>query len=99
MRFRQILGGIIAVPTMLAMPLAWISGVMLHFYTAIVAYGLAGPDAGFNAYVAAGAAFTFPIIAEPVVLIAAWNATGHFVNGYSVWLLSWFTYVITLLSG
>ena len=95
MNIRQVVGGIIVVPSMFAMPLVWISGAILHFFTAIVAYGLAGP--GFWGYVAAGAAFTFPVIAEIAVLIAAWNVSGNFINGYSEWLLLWLVFVAILL--
>ena len=95
MRIRQVIGGIIAVPSMFAMQLVWISGGILHFFTAIVAYGLAGPSVG--GYVAAGAAFTFPIVAEIVVFIAVWNVRGNFINGYSVWLLLWLAFVAALL--
>lgn len=91
MSIRQVIGGIIAIPTMFAMPLVWISAAILHFFTAIVAYGLAGP--GVWGYVAAGAAVTFPIIAEVVVFIAAWIVTGSFINNYSVWLLLWLAFV------
>lgn len=94
MNIRRIIGGIIIVPTMLAMPLIWVSGGILHFYTAIVAYGLAGP--GFWSFVAAGAAFTFPFVAQIVVFIAAWNVTGNLLNGYSIWLLLWLAFVAFL---
>ena len=94
MAIRKIIGGIIVVPLMFAMPLIWISGAILHFYTAIIAYGLAGP--GFWGFVAGGAAFTFPIIAQIVVFISVWNVTGNFLNGFSVWLLLWLAFVALL---
>jgi len=95
MTFRRVIGGLIVLPSMFAMPLIWISGAILHFFTAIVAYGLAGP--GFWGYVAAGFAFTLPILAQIVVFIAAWNVTGNFINGYSEWLLLWLACVAVLL--
>ena len=94
MNIRQIIGGIIIVPTMIAMPLILVSGGILHFYTAIVAYGLAGP--GFWGFVSAGAAFTFPFVAQIIVFIAAWNVTGNFLNSYSIWLLLWLAFVAFL---
>src|SRR2546426_10709713 len=94
MNVRQIIGGIILIPSMFAMPLIWISGAILHFFTAIVAYALAGP--GFWGYVAAGGAFTLPVIAQIAVFIAAWNVTGNFINGYSEWLLLWLAGVAVL---
>ena len=94
MKIRQIIGGVLVVPSMFAMPLVWISGAILHFFTAIIAYGLAGP--GFWGYVGAGAAFTFPIVAETVVFVSAWSATENAINGYSMWLLLWLAFVVAL---
>jgi hypothetical protein len=94
-KIRQLIGGIIAVPLVFAMPFVWISGAILHFFTAFIAYGLAGP--GFWGYMAAGAAFTFPILAEIAVLMGAWNTTGSFINGYSQWLLLWLVFAAGLL--
>ncbi len=96
MTFRQTIGGVIAIPSMLAMPLIWISGVILHFFTAFVAYGLAGP--GWWGYVAFGGVLMLPIIGEIAVFIGAWSTTGNLLNGYSEWLLSWLI-VAALLFG
>ena len=95
MNIQQIIGSIILIPSMFAMPLIGISGAILHFFTAIVAYTLAGP--GLWGYVAAGGAFTLPVIAQIAVFIGAWNTTGNFINGYSEWLLLWLAGVSVLL--
>ncbi len=76
-------------------PLLLMSAVMLHFFTAMTAYNLAGP--GVWRYVAATLAFAFPPIAEVVVAYFAWRASGSMVNAYSVWLLAWLLLLFVLL--
>src|SRR5260221_6834312 len=87
MTLRQIIGGIILLPSMFAIPLVWLSGAILHFYTALIAYGLAGP--GWWGYVAAGGVLMLPVIGQIAVFIGAWSVTGNFLNGYSEWLVLW----------
>ena len=96
MSFRKVAGALLILPSMFGMSLMWISAGIFHFFTSIVAYGLAGP--GWWGFVAAGAAFTFPIVSEIVVFISAWNVTGEFVNRYSIWLLMWLAFLIVLIS-
>jgi len=96
MKIRQLIGGILILPSMFGMSLLWISGAILHFFTAYMAYGMAGQ--GFGALLVGGAAFAFPILAEIAVFISAWNFTGRFVNGYSIWLLLWLGFVALILA-
>jgi len=70
-----------------ALTLVWVSGTILHFFTAIVAFDLAG--GGLKRYVAAIAAFVFPLAGEVAVVVAAWKASGSMVNSYSIWVLLW----------
>src|SRR5258706_15503379 len=81
MTLRQIIGGIILLPSMFAIPLVWLSGAILHFYTALIAYGIAGP--GWRGYVAAGGVLMLPVIGQIAVFIGAGSVTGNFLNGYS----------------
>ena len=64
-----------------------LSGIALHVYTAVMAYQVADP--GLGKYGAALAAFWFPVLAQGVVAVYAWQATGSKVNQYSVWILLW----------
>lgn len=87
MRARQKIGATMAAAGWSAVTLVWVSGTILHFFTAIVAFDLAG--AGFRRYVAAIAAFVFPLVGEVAVMVAAWKASGSMVNSYSIWVLLW----------
>ncbi|HEY7944477.1 MAG TPA: hypothetical protein VIH15_08250 [Casimicrobiaceae bacterium] len=73
-----------------AVSLVWVSGTILHFFTAIVAFDLAGE--GPRRYVAAIAAFIFPLAGEVAVMVAAWRASGSMVNSYSVWVVLWLAF-------
>ncbi|MGH8714618.1 MAG: hypothetical protein ACREYB_11495 [Casimicrobiaceae bacterium] len=70
-----------------AVALVWVGGTILHFFTAIVAFDLAGE--GLRRYIAAIAAFVFPLAGEVAVMVAAWRASGSMVNSYSVWVVLW----------
>lgn len=94
MSIRKIAGALLYLPSMFGMSLMMISAGIFHFFTAIVAYGLAGP--GWWGFVATGAAFSFPIVAEIVVFISVWNVTGEMVNNYSIWLFMWLAFLIVL---
>jgi hypothetical protein len=95
MKLRQIIGGIVLLPSIAALPLVGISSVILHLYTAIVAYGLTGP--GVLSYFAAGGVLMLPVIGEIAVFIGAWSVTGNLLNGYSEWLFLWLVFVALLL--
>jgi hypothetical protein len=90
MKLRAMLGTLLVFPAMFGLHLIWISGAMLHFFTAIVAFEAGG-------FLAGGAAFAFPIVGEIGVGIYAWNTSGSFVNGYSIWVLAWLGFLVTLL--
>ena len=68
-------------------PLLLISGIGLHAYTVWTGFHLA--TAGVTQYVAALAAYAFPLISELALVYFAWRASGSWVNGYSVWVLLW----------
>lgn len=91
MKLRAILGGLLVLPSMFGLPLMWISGAMLHFFTGYVAFKSGG-------FLAGGAAFAFPVLGEIGVAIYAWNASGSFINGYSIWLLMWLGFFVALLA-
>lgn len=84
---RQRTGAVMASAGWSAVTLVWVSGTILHFYTVIVAFDLAG--SGLRRYVAAVAAFVFPLAGEVAVMVAAWKASGSMVNSYSIWVLLW----------
>src|SRR5689334_12569737 len=82
---RQRIGAVMASAGWSAVTLVWVGGTILHFFTAIVAFDLAG--AGLRRYVAAIAAFIFPLAGEVAVMVAAWKASGSMINSYSIWVL------------
>jgi hypothetical protein len=84
---RQRIGAVMASAGWSAVTLVWVSGTILHFFTAIVAFDLAGN--GLRRYIAAIAAFVFPLAGEVAVMVAAWKASGSMVNSYSIWVLLW----------
>jgi len=84
---RRRIGAVMASAGWSAVTLVWVSGTILHFFTAIVAFELAG--SGLRQYVAAIVAFVFPLAGEVGVMVAAWRASGSMVNSYSVWVLLW----------
>jgi len=85
MRARQRIGATMASAGWSAVTLVWVSGTILHFFTAIVAFDLAGE--GLRRYVAAIAAFVFPLAGEVAVMVAAWKASGSMINSYSIWVV------------
>jgi hypothetical protein len=87
MGVRQRIGAVMASAGWSAVTLVWVSGTILHFFTAIVAFDLAGN--GLRRYVAAIAAFIFPLAGEVAVMVAAWKASGSMINSYSIWVLLW----------
>jgi hypothetical protein len=84
---RQRIGVVMAAAGWSAVTLVWVSGTILHFFTAIVAFDLAGN--GLRRYVAAIAAFIFPLAGEVAVMVGAWKASGSMINSYSIWVLLW----------
>ena len=70
-----------------AVTLVWVSGTILHFFTAIFAFDLAGH--GIRRFVWSAFAFLFPLAGEVAVTVAAWKASGSMVNSYSIWVLLW----------
>jgi hypothetical protein len=88
MSLRHIAGGIFLFPAMLAAHLVWLSGVVLHFFTAFVAFTLAGP-ATWQKIVSGIITLAFPILGEIAVAIWSWMATGNVWNGYTGWLFLW----------
>ena len=90
MRALQRLGATMASAGWAAVTLVWVSGTILHFFTAIVAFDLAGE--GLRRYVAAIAAFVFPLAGEVAVMVAAWKASGSMVNSYSIWVVLWIAF-------
>jgi hypothetical protein len=84
---RRRIGAVMASAGWSAVTLLWVSGTILHFYTAIVAFDLV--RTGLTRYVAAIAAFIFPLAGEVAVVLAAWKASGSMINSYSIWVLLW----------
>lgn len=84
---RQRIGATMVSAGWSAVTLVWVSGTILHFFTAIFAFDLAG--GGVRRYVASIAAFIFPLAGEVAVMVAAWKASGSMVNSYSIWVLLW----------
>jgi hypothetical protein len=87
MAARQRIGAVMASAGWSAVTLVWVSGTVLHFFTTIVAFDLAGN--GLRRFVAAIAAFIFPLAGEVAVMVAAWKASGSMINSYSIWVLLW----------
>jgi hypothetical protein len=73
---RQRIGAVMASAGWSAVTLVWVAGTILHFFTAIVAFDLAG--AGLRRYVAAIAAFIFPLAGEVAVMVDLGLALGRF---------------------
>jgi hypothetical protein len=87
MAARERIGAVMTSAGWSAVTLVWVSGTILHFFTAIVAFDLAGN--GLRRYIAAIAAFVFPLAGEVAVMVAAWKASGSMINSYSIWVLLW----------
>jgi hypothetical protein len=94
MRALQRIGATMASAGWSAVTLVWVSGTILHFFTAIVAFDLAGE--GLRGYVAAAAAFIFPLAGEVAVMVAAWKASGSMVNSYSIWVVLWIAFGLSI---
>lgn len=90
MSARQKIGATMASAGWSAVTLVWVSGTILHFFTAIVAFDLAGQ--GIRRYVAAIAAFVFPLAGEVAVMVAAWKAYKSMINSYSIWVVLWIAF-------
>ena len=90
MRARQRIGATMASAGWSAVTLVWVSGTIMHFFTAIVAFDLAGE--GLRRYVAAIAAFVFSLAGEVAVMVAAWKASGSMINSYSIWVVLWIAF-------
>ena len=71
-----------------------IAGLALHAYTTVTAFNLW--DSGATRYLAAVGAWALPGIAEVMVAMYKWQATGSRVNDYSVWILVRLALVLAL---
>ncbi|HEY2862250.1 MAG TPA: hypothetical protein VGK37_01345 [Casimicrobiaceae bacterium] len=90
MSARERIGAIMASAGWSAVTLVWVSGTILHFFTTIVAFDLAGQ--GLRRYIAAIGAFVFPLAGEVAVMVGAWKASGSMINSYSIWVLLWVSF-------
>ena len=91
MKIRRVIGALLFIPSMFGFHLIGISGSILHLFTAYVAFTLGG-------FLVGGATFAFPILGEIGVWIYAWNKSGSFVNGYSIWVLMWLGFLVLMLA-
>lgn len=81
--------------TQVGYPLLLMSAVLLQLFTAFTAYGMVKDEAW--RFAAAVAAFALPPLSDLVVAYYARQATGSWINAYSVWLLAWLLLFLPLV--
>jgi hypothetical protein len=84
---RKIIGGALLSIGEFIVAASWLSGISLHLYTIIFAYGVSG-------FLAAFITLIFPVGAQIYWVIATWSKTGDFVNGFSFYVMVYLAWLI-----